>query len=153
MTMTGSQFRFKWSSRDSFRGDKTLLAMPEPHLDNQQSTTSINTSQRRFQWSSISIYYIKELNPLRMVVLASNSRPGRSPTLQNKTISLQLQIQLNPSFKRGNDHHLHHCIALGFDNQTRSSVRFEWWSWDRINQYFSLSDHERRDGLTERRAR
>ena len=58
--MTWSQFRFKWSSRRHFRVDKTLLAIPEPHLNNQQRP-------------SISTYFIKELNPLRMVVLASNS--------------------------------------------------------------------------------
>ena len=43
----------------------------------------------------------------------------------NETISLQLQLQLqfNPSFKRSNDHQLHHCIALGLDSIVKQGAQ------------------------------
>ena len=125
--MTGSQFRLEWSSWRHFRLDNTLLAWPNPSstINNQQSTISINTNyntnERRFAWGSISIYYLKNPIPVRLLVLILASiindhfsdcydlnwisRPGRCPTIQNKTISQVFHI------------------SLGFDNQTRSYWR------------------------------
>jgi hypothetical protein len=71
----------------------------------------------------------RELNPVRMVILilASNSRPGRSPTLQRDnqpsiTIESQLQARQKPSL---------HCIALGaqFASNGRLGVEFALTQW------------------------
>jgi hypothetical protein len=41
-----------------------------------------------------------------------------------------------------------HCFALGFDHQTRSSIRFQWSSWRRIHMPI---DNSRRIGRPGRR--
>jgi hypothetical protein len=117
----------------------------EPHLNNQQRP-------------STSIYYIKELNPLRMVVLASNSihltttfriawisitlfsSNTTTSSIRNRTRT-RTQMQCpNPTSTATISVDSNHSIpfmtiALGFDNhnQTRSSIRFEWSCWRRIH--------------------
>ena len=109
--------------------------------------------QFRFEWSSW----------IRIHLSIDNSRPGHSPTLQrDKTISLplqsQLQLQLNPSFKRGNECeftcncfplHWGSTITINQGAQCQSSYSNGHLG---IELTFLTLRYERRDGLTERRA-
>ena len=166
--MTGSQcqFRFEWSSRqDSVSIRQLQDSFCHARTPPSSSTTRTNASQLRLPWGSIAIYHAQEHSPLRMVALASIDDHFWDFDYSFPQTRQQAQMKCpNPSSTATIS--VVATIALGFDhhNQTRSSIRFDWNGRIGVDEFdhgqgvarpsLSLSDerHERRDGLTERRA-